>query len=156
MSTGNKRFEDFIEWFEGQGADLSGVDEIGPAGGGRIYFYRFRSRMLIVNRYPAHHGFDVYAPVTDENSVEAVKQALLAIPDPAEERKLAQRVIDLVERLGIEGFTDEHLDPVVHDVQSGKASDVNNGGLAAQVEFLLRSGQSEEDIVAEAEAERYA
>lgn len=38
------------------------------------------------------------------------------------------------------------LDEKVIDLKCGEASDINNGGFEAQLQYLLDSGVSEEDI----------
>ena len=44
---------------------------------------------------------------------------------------------------------DQALDETVHDIKSGEASDINNGGLKDQIEFILKSfgeREGEEEI----------
>lgn len=46
------------------------------------------------------------------------------------------------------------LDDLVHDTKSQEASEINNGGPESQVQYLLESGFSLEDIITEINTER--
>ena len=60
-------------------------------------------------------------------------------------------VDEIVARITDDDDWDESiLDTLVHDVKSREASAVNNDGLRAQVEFLLASGCTGEEILAQA------
>lgn len=50
------------------------------------------------------------------------------------------------DKLELSGVTSDDLDELVHHAASRIASDANNGGLPAQVRFLLEQGFSEDDI----------
>ena len=45
------------------------------------------------------------------------------------------------------GITCENLDELVHEVASSLASDTNNSGLPAQLEFLVSNDWTEEDVI---------
>jgi len=56
--------------------------------------------------------------------------------------------LDASERL-IASFSEDVgylLDEEVHDCKAGEAADINNGGLQAQIDYLLDVGYSEEKI----------
>lgn len=59
---------------------------------------------------------------------------------PASAMGPAKKMDDYVERLTRRGIGDSELDDMVHDLKSAEAADVNNGGLAAQVGYLLDAG----------------
>lgn len=58
---------------------------------------------------------------------------------------------DIVERILNSGGESAHLDDLVHETASVMASNINNGGLEEQVEYLLEQGIPEESIFAEFE-----
>jgi len=45
------------------------------------------------------------------------------------------------------GYNSMHLDDAVHQAASGMATDANNGGIAAQVKFLVAAGRTPEEIL---------
>jgi hypothetical protein len=45
-------------------------------------------------------------------------------------------------------FGGEKLDEFVHDAKSQEASDINNGGIDAQIDYLLENGWTLEGILA--------
>ncbi len=61
-------------------------------------------------------------------------------------------VAALLARFGTAGLAENTLDDLVHDVASSEASQVNNGGLTAQIPFLLRQLGFEAAIAAIEEA----
>lgn len=145
---GNAKLIAFQRWLDEQGADFLGQLH---GGEGRLYnFYVYKKRVIILERYPKGHGFEVYVPVTDQNSVEAVQRGLLAMtdPDPGRERQLEAKVAQMVADLKHLNCGDSALDELVHDVKGEEAAAINNGGLADQVEFLLRAGCTEQDVLA--------
>lgn len=57
---------------------------------------------------------------------------------------------DLIKSLMAKGMESSHLDDLVHTAASNLASDANNGGMEAQVNFLMDTcGLSSEDITKE-------
>ena len=55
--------------------------------------------------------------------------------------------MNLLARLKEAGCTPEDFDEMVHAAASELATNANNGGLAAQIEFLTENGYSEKDIL---------
>lgn len=53
----------------------------------------------------------------------------------------------------LEHLQSEDLDDLVHDMKAGEASNINNSGVEAQVEYLLECGMSLEQIEAAVEGE---
>ncbi len=51
----------------------------------------------------------------------------------------------------LEHLQSEDLDDLVHDMKAGEASNINNGGVEAQVDYLLECGMSLEQIEAAVE-----
>jgi hypothetical protein len=49
--------------------------------------------------------------------------------------------------MNLEDVSDIQLDDVVHDTASQIAADVNNGGRALQIDWLLSQGLTESDIL---------
>ena len=61
----------------------------------------------------------------------------------------------LLKALSENGIEPHHLDDVVHDAASTMASNANNGGLNAQIQFLTTSiGWSYDEILKEAIANK--
>ena len=55
----------------------------------------------------------------------------------------------LVSHLIAQGAEADQLDDLVHDLVSGKASDINNGGIEAQVEYIFdEHGSATEQAIA--------
>lgn len=44
---------------------------------------------------------------------------------------------DIISKARVDGVSSEDLDELVHEVVSKTASSINNGGLEAQIEFLV-------------------
>lgn len=65
----------------------------------------------------------------------------------------AVEVLETVDKLCHAGVEAEDLDEAVHDVASTIASEINNAGLAAQVEFLLSNGIPAARIIEDAKKE---
>lgn len=65
------------------------------------------------------------------------------IPFPANAMGPAEKAADYVERLARRGIADTQLDDLVHDLKSAEAAGINNGGLPAQVKYLLEVGVSD-------------
>jgi hypothetical protein len=55
--------------------------------------------------------------------------------------------MNLKEKLLKAGIEASHLDELVHEVASEQASNVNNGGIDSQIDYLLQAGWSEKDIL---------
>jgi len=59
-----------------------------------------------------------------------------------EKLEASKRLIASFSEPDSEGLLDEE----VHDCKAGEAADINNGGLASQVDYLLDAGYSEKQI----------
>jgi len=57
--------------------------------------------------------------------------------------KELDRVVKLLEADGCESVD---LDEIVHDLKAGEASAINNGGLTEQVEYILESGVTLDEL----------
>ena len=82
----------------------------------------------IADQAAGRHGIDCLLPVSEETEA-----------GDAEAR--AQPQDRLVNDLGL---TDEDLDEIVHDIASEVASDINNGGVSSQIEYLVAQHGKEE------------
>lgn len=49
------------------------------------------------------------------------------------------KIQQLIKELGLKDGDEAKLDEIVLDLKAGESSDINNGGIAAQVEYILRS-----------------
>ena len=78
----------------------------------------------IAHQAADRHGIDGLLPVPEEAEANGAEDG-----NQSQDR-LARLVTDL-------GLADEDLDEVVHDVASGIASEVNNGGVSSQIEYLV-------------------
>lgn len=70
--------------------------------------------------------------------------------DPAAEvfrKRILERIRRLSEATADKGLDESDLDDLVRDCADEQASDANNGGLAAQLHFLLTAGWSPSDIL---------
>ena len=56
--------------------------------------------------------------------------------DPKTMDEKVREIREYVEKLGI---GTEALDEVVHDIKSGEAADINNGGMDSQLKFILEA-----------------
>lgn len=65
----------------------------------------------------------------------------------------AAKVMEFIQSLDAEKCTEMELDEAVHDTAATLASDANNGGYQAQVEFLLKHGWTVETIIGYIKAE---
>lgn len=59
----------------------------------------------------------------------------------------AAKIQSIVSNLEELDASPSDLDEFVHDCANSVASDVNNAGIEAQVEFLLGNGVNEKDII---------
>jgi hypothetical protein len=64
-----------------------------------------------------------------------------------------QKVIEFIKTLDAEKVDEMELDSAVHDTAATIASDVNNGGVESQVEFLLKNGWTVETLIGYIKAE---
>jgi hypothetical protein len=65
-----------------------------------------------------------------------------------------RRVAALEQELENLGIETEHLDSLVHDCASEQASEVNNGGVESQVNYLLSHGWTPGDVIGRAKMVR--
>jgi hypothetical protein len=85
----------------------------------------------------------------DQNGLEDTTNASLSRSSERAEASAAPydgRLLELAERYGV---APEDVDDLVHDVHSREASDINNGGLSAQLDYLvgeLGEGLAEAEI----------
>lgn len=62
----------------------------------------------------------------------------------SDRQKAVSRLVGFIQTL--DDVDESSLDELVHDVKSGEAADINNGGFESQIEFLLEAGFSEQEI----------
>lgn len=64
-----------------------------------------------------------------------------------EPNKITPDVLDELEKYAEKlGIKDEDLDEEVHDCKGAEAADINNGGLRAQIEYLLQGAKDVESF----------
>lgn len=57
---------------------------------------------------------------------------------------------ELKNALQEEGIESVHLDDIVHDAASTQASNANNGGFDSQIEYLINTGWTHDEILSAA------
>jgi hypothetical protein len=78
---------------------------------------------------------------------EEVQNQFSEVADSAKEQDAAEEIDRILRHLRAAGGDESNLDDLVMDAVSAIASDINNGGLEAQVKFLLEQGVSEQEIL---------